>query len=81
MDEYEEKRRLARRRMALVSFWFLIASGVAILAILLFHHQRAEVAQALQTASFVVGSLMAMPTAIVLGYLGVSVAEQIFKKG
>ncbi len=66
--------------MALVSFWFLIASGSAILSTLIFHSARADVAQALNTAAFTIGGLFAMPTAIVLAYLGVSLTEQIFKQ-
>jgi hypothetical protein len=66
--------------MALVSFWFLIVACTAILGTLLLSSARVEVAQALNTAAFTIGGLLAMPTAIVLAYLGVSLTEQIFKQ-
>jgi hypothetical protein len=73
-------RRLSRRRMARISFLFLILSGTSILSMLMLHPDRLEIAQALAAASMVVTPLLSVLTAIVLAYLGVSAAEQVFKK-
>jgi hypothetical protein len=72
-------RRMARRRMAWWSFMFLLGASSAILGALLFG-QSAVVAAALSAAATVVVGIFTVFTSIVLGYLGVSVAENIFKK-
>lgn len=72
-------RRLARRRMAWFSFWFLIALSTAIIAGIFTIGQ--PFAAAISTATTAIVGIYTIFTSIVVGYLGVSVAENIFKKG
>ncbi len=73
-------RRLARRRMAWLSFIFLLVLGTAIMVGLLVRTDPTLFAQALATASGVLTGLLTVFTTIVLGYLGVSVAESVLKR-
>ena len=78
MEELDQGRRLARRRMAWISFWFLIGASTAILAGILLG--PATIPAAISTATTAIVGIYTVFTSIVLGYLGVSVAENIFKK-
>lgn len=72
-------RRMARRRMAWISFWFLIlVSSIIVAGVVL--PGGANVAAAIATAGTAIVGIYTVFTSIVLGYLGVSVAENIFKK-
>jgi hypothetical protein len=79
-DKLEKGRRKARRSMAWFSFWFLVFSCTAILYKLLFGDDPTVIAAALVTASPVLTGMFTAFTLIVVGYLGVSVSERIFKK-
>ena len=78
--DLEQGRRLARRRLAIFSFWFLIATAGLIVLSLILSPAREEIAQALSIASVIIGGLLATFTSIVLGYLGVSMVERAFGK-
>lgn len=78
MDDLDRKRRLARRRMAWFSFWLLALYSTAILGGILWG--GSTVAAALATAITAVVGIYTVFTSIILGYLGVSVVENIFKK-
>ena len=77
MEELDRGRRMARRRMAWISFWFLIGISTAIMIGILWC--GATVAAAISTATTAIVGIYTVFTSIVLGYLGVSVAENIFK--
>lgn len=79
-DKLEKGRRKARRSMAWFSFWFLVFSCTAILYRLLFNDDPTLIAAALITVSPVLTGMFALFGSVILGYLGVSVAEKIFKK-
>ena len=80
MDEnLDLNRRLARRRMAWYSFWFLIIISAAIIAGIFTIGQ--PFAAAISTATTAIVGIYTIFTSIIVGYLGVSVAENIFKKG
>jgi hypothetical protein len=64
--------------MAWISFWFLIGTSTAILAGSLVGGPA--VATAISTATTAIVGIYTVFTSIILGYLGVSVAENIFKK-
>lgn len=77
MENLDRGRRLARRRMAWISFWFLILVSTGIISGLLFGGPA--VATAISVASTALVGIYTVFTSIILGYLGVSVAENIFK--
>lgn len=65
--------------MAWISFWFLIlVSAIIVAGIILLG--GSAVASAIATAMSAIVGIYTVFTSIVLGYLGVSVAENIFKK-
>lgn len=70
-------RRLARRRMATVSFGVLVVETASVTAFLLLSPHRTEVAAALGVAAPLITGMMSVHAAIVLGYMGVSVAEKV----
>lgn len=74
----DRSRRLARRRMAGLSFALISIKGIAVYGALLFTESRHEVAQALVAAWPAMMSTQMILASIVLGYLGVSVAEKIW---
>lgn len=65
--------------MAWISFWFLILVSAIIVAGIILPGGSA-VASAIATAMSAIVGIYTVFTSIVLGYLGVSVAENIFKK-
>lgn len=80
MDDLDRKRRLARRRMAWISFLFLLVMSTLIVAGLTLSPRPVQVAEALKVASGAITGILTVFTTIVLGYLGVSLAEQVLKK-
>ena len=79
-DELDHDRRRARRRMALASFILVSLKSAAVTYALVYSDARAEIATALVTASPVIIGILTLHASIILGYLGVSVAEKIFHK-
>jgi hypothetical protein len=79
-DKLEKGRRKARRSMAWFSFWFLVLSCTAILYRVLFNDDPTIMAAALITVAPVLTGMFALFGSVILGYLGVSVVEKIFKK-
>lgn len=79
-EALDRGRRLARRRMAWLSFAFLVFFGLMTTYGLTFSPARESFAAALSVATVPVTGLLTVFTSIVLGYLGVSVVEQMFKK-
>ena len=79
-DTLDAGRKMARRRMAWYSFIFMIAFGCLLAYGLVLSPARESVATAVSTASGPLIGLMTVFTTIVCAYLGVSVAEKIFKK-
>jgi hypothetical protein len=80
MEDLDRGRRLSRRRMARAAFWFMIVSGATIMVSLMLSEDRVEIATALSIASMIIGGIYGTLTLIILGYLGFSAAEQIWKK-
>ena len=80
IEKLDLGRRLARRRMAWVSFGFLLVSGTLIIGGLVLRDDPTLLAQALATASGPLTGVLTVFTTVVLGYLGTSVAEKIFRK-
>jgi hypothetical protein len=78
-DELDTGRRLARRQMAWISFWFLILASCGILAAILLGNPIVAT-QAIPAATTAIVGIYTVFTSVILGYLGVSVAENIFKK-
>lgn len=78
--DLDRGRRLARRRFARASFVFLYVYAVVVVATLLWDDDRKEIAAALATASGAIAAAVTPLTLILLGYLGVSLAEKIFGK-
>ena len=78
--EVDKGRRLARRYMAWLSFFFLLCVGLSIMYGVIWSPDPVTIASALSTASPVLTTVCGFFTTIVLGYLGVSVAEKILKK-
>ena len=74
------QRRIARRRMAWISFLFLLAFSTLIVAGLMLSPRPVQVAEGLEVASGAITGILTVFTTIVLGYLGVSLAEQVLKK-
>ena len=80
MEQLDKGRRLARRRMAWMSFAFLVATGSLIVGSLTLREDPTLVASALATASGPLVGVLTVFVAIVLGYLGISGAERMFKR-
>jgi len=76
----ERGRRLERRRYARISFGMILVTSILVIGNLLFSPNRTEVATALATAAPLITGLMGVFTAVILGYLGVSTAERIWKR-
>lgn len=72
-EELDLKRRLSRRRMAVISFAALLGIAAAVLAGSAFG--PASFADSVQKVSGVLNMILGVLAAIVLGYLGVSVYE------
>jgi hypothetical protein len=76
----DKGRRLARRRMAWVSFSLMVVIALALFGALLISPERAAIATALNMVSTLLGTIMSLFTLIILGYLGISGAESILTK-
>ena len=76
IEELDIGRRKARRRMAWISFAFLIFVGVTVMFGLTGSPQFAE---SLNTAASPFIAIVTVFTTIILGYLGFSAMEQISK--
>jgi hypothetical protein len=68
-----------RRNAAKTAFWAMLLSGLVILAALLFHPARTDIATALGGASAIVIAYFSFCSSIVLGYFSASVVEAIKK--
>lgn len=79
-EKLEKGRRQARRRMAWISFFSIELLTGIIFYKLLFNGNPEVTAQVLMTAFPVLSGLLMFHVSVILGYLGVSVAEQIFKR-
>lgn len=75
----EKGRRLARRRMAGFAFTFLLLQGLIVTLAILLLDDRAAIAQALTVAWPILGGVQVAMVSIVLGYLGVSLTEQLMR--
>lgn len=79
--EFEEQRRLARRRWAKYSFYLLAIQSSLLWLALLVLPAREQVATAFVVAWPILIGTQAALLAIVLAYLGVSLAERAFVDG
>lgn len=79
MTDLDTGRRIARRRMAQISFGVLLAMFLAVVPTLLWSDDRVEIAKVLTSASPILIGLLTAFTTILMAYLGVSVAEKISK--
>lgn len=79
-DDLDSGRRLARRRMAWISFLLLVVISSIIVWTLVFNDSRYDIASALNVAVTPLTAIYTVFTSIVLGYLGVSVVEKIFRR-
>lgn len=71
-------RRLARRRMADISFAVLVFVAISVVSSLLWSSARAEIAAALSVASAVLIGMFTFFTLIIAGYLGLSTTEKLW---
>ena len=78
-DKLDEGRRLSRRRMARISFLFMLLAAILIVGSVTLGPEPEKAAKAVSTASVVLVSIFGFFTSLVLGYLGASVFEK--KKG
>lgn len=76
----EDGRRRSRRLWALASFLMLLVNNAVILWGLVFSPARESVATALEAGAVAYVGSTTVLASIVLGYLGVSVAERIWAK-
>lgn len=76
----EYSRRLERRYYARISFGIIVLASLLIILALVFGEDKTQIAEALATASNIIGSLFGTLAIIVLGYMGVSVTERIHRK-
>lgn len=74
----DKDRRLARRRWASWSFYYVLSFSVLIALSLLFHPARLEISTALATAMPVIGAMLSVFTAIIGLYMGFSAMEKTF---
>ena len=79
-EELDKGRRLARRRVAYISFFWLMAVATCIFAMLLFGDERKDVATALSTSSALLGTIIGVFTTIILAYFAASATERVMKK-
>jgi len=73
----DKGRRLARRRMAYLSFFFLLFTGIVVVVSLVYDSEREAIAAALQGGLGAIAGIIATFTTIILFYLGVSLAERL----
>lgn len=79
-SDLERGRRLARRRFAWISFGIIILITAAIMLGLLFHSDPVAFGQAVASVTGILTTILWVFTTLILGYLGVSVAEKIFTR-
>lgn len=74
----DDGRRIARRRMAGISFAVLVLITLASLWSILYSPERKEIAEALSAASIFLGGILASFVTIIGAYLGLSTTERLW---